>query len=146
MGDRTPPGVPTRGKKSTTDHPPIHPTSVATRESIGDDAFKVDELVLRRFLATLSPDALWKTLKINFDAGGEEYHHRRVPARTRLARIPILRGKRDHPAGICRRERNCQSKRSRSMRRRRSRQPGTRKRQTDPADGGTRTWHQEHPA
>ncbi|MFA5221934.1 MAG: DNA topoisomerase I [Methanoregula sp.] len=65
--------VPTRGKKSSTDHPPIHPTGVATRESIGDDAFRVYELVLRRFLATLSPDALWKTLKINFDAGGEEY-------------------------------------------------------------------------
>jgi DNA topoisomerase I len=65
--------VPTRGKKLSTDHPPIHPTGVATREGIGDDAFKVYELVLRRFLATLSPDALWETLKVNFDAGGEEY-------------------------------------------------------------------------
>jgi DNA topoisomerase-1 len=65
--------VPTRGKKSSTDHPPIHPTGSATREAIGDDAFKVYELVLRRFLATLSPDAEWKTLKILFDAGGEEY-------------------------------------------------------------------------
>ncbi len=65
--------VPTRGKKSSTDHPPIHPTGPATREAIGDDAFKVYELVLRRFLATLAPDAEWKTLKILFDAGGEEY-------------------------------------------------------------------------
>lgn len=65
--------VPTRGKKSSTDHPPIHPTGVATREGIGDDAFKVYELVLRRFLATLSPDAQWKTMKILFHAGGEEY-------------------------------------------------------------------------
>jgi len=66
-------GVPTRGKKSSTDHPPIHPTGGATKEQLGDDAFRIYELVLRRFLATLSPDAQWKTLKILFDAGGEEY-------------------------------------------------------------------------
>ena len=65
--------VPTRGKKSSTDHPPIHPTGGATREQLGDDAFRVYELVLRRFLATLAPDAMWKTLKILFDANGEEY-------------------------------------------------------------------------
>ena len=65
--------VPTRGKKSSTDHPPIHPTGPATREAIGDDAFRIYELVLRRFLATLSPDAQWKTMKILFSAGGEEY-------------------------------------------------------------------------
>jgi len=53
--------VPTRGKKSTTDHPPIHPTGAATREALGDDAFRIYELVLRRFLATLAPDARWKT-------------------------------------------------------------------------------------
>jgi len=64
---------PTRGKKSSTDHPPIHPTGPATREQLGDDAFRVYELVLRRFLATLSPDAQWKTLKILFDTNGEEY-------------------------------------------------------------------------
>jgi DNA topoisomerase-1 len=65
--------VPTRGKKSSTDHPPIHPTGAATREQLGEDAFKVYELVLRRFLATLAPDASWKTLKILFVAGGEDY-------------------------------------------------------------------------
>jgi DNA topoisomerase-1 len=64
---------PTRGKKSTTDHPPIHPTGAATREQLGDDAFRIYELVLRRFLATLAPDARWKTLKILMVAGGEEY-------------------------------------------------------------------------
>ena len=65
--------VPTRGKKSSTDHPPIHPAGPATREAIGEDAFRIYELVLRRFLATLSPDAEWKTMKILFVAGGEEY-------------------------------------------------------------------------
>ena len=64
---------PTRGKKSSTDHPPIYPTGVATREGIGEEAFRIYELVLRRFLATLAPDALWQTLKVNFDAGGESY-------------------------------------------------------------------------
>ena len=33
---------------------------------------QVYELVLRRFLATLAPDASWKTLKILFVAGGED--------------------------------------------------------------------------
>lgn len=65
--------VPTRGKKLSTDHPPIHPTAPATRDILGDDAFALYELVLRRFLATLAPDAQWQTLKILFDAGGEEY-------------------------------------------------------------------------
>ena len=65
--------VPTRGKKSSTDHPPIHPTGGATREALGEDVFKIYELVLRRFLATLAPDAEWKTLKVLFEAGGEEY-------------------------------------------------------------------------
>jgi DNA topoisomerase-1 len=65
--------VPTRGKKFSTDHPPIHPTGPATKEAIGDEAFMIYELVLRRFLATLSPDAVWKTSKVLFDAGGEMY-------------------------------------------------------------------------
>ncbi len=65
--------VPTRGKKSSTDHPPIHPTAPATRQMLGDDAFPIYELVLRRFLATLAPDATWQTLKVLFNAGGEEY-------------------------------------------------------------------------
>ncbi|MDD4254028.1 MAG: DNA topoisomerase I [Methanofollis sp.] len=64
---------PTRGKKSSTDHPPIHPTGAASREQLGDDRWKIYELVVRRFLATLSPDAVWNTMKVNFDAGGEPY-------------------------------------------------------------------------
>ncbi|QSZ68042.1 DNA topoisomerase I [Methanofollis aquaemaris] len=65
--------TPTRGKKSSTDHPPIHPTGPATREQLGEDRWKLYELVVRRFLATLSPDAEWATMKVNFDAGGEPY-------------------------------------------------------------------------
>jgi len=65
--------VPTRGKKESTDHPPIHPTGAATREALGQDRWKVYELVVRRFLATLSPDATWTTTKCLFDASGEPY-------------------------------------------------------------------------
>jgi DNA topoisomerase-1 len=64
---------PTRGKKSSTDHPPIHPAGAAKQGQLPDDQWKIYELVVRRFLATLSPDARWKTLKCLFDAGGEEY-------------------------------------------------------------------------
>lgn len=65
---------PTRGKRETTDHPPIYPTAGATREEIGDDTtWKLYEFIVRRFFATLSPDAEWKTIKINMDAGSEPY-------------------------------------------------------------------------
>ena len=97
--------VPTRGKKLTTDHPPIHPTGAATREQLGDDVFRIYELVLRRFLATLAPDATWKTMKILFVAGGEEYTTTGRPAdRTRLAHgLPVQRGKGSDPARVCHR-------------------------------------------
>ncbi|MDD1719562.1 MAG: DNA topoisomerase I [Methanoregulaceae archaeon] len=65
--------VPTRGKKSSTDHPPIHPTGAASREALGKDQWKIYELVVRRFLATLSPDAKWLTSKVNLEAGSEPY-------------------------------------------------------------------------
>jgi DNA topoisomerase-1 len=66
-------GIPTRGRKSSTDHPPIHPTSAASRASLSEERWKIYELVVRRFMATLSPDAQWRTMKVAFDAGGEPY-------------------------------------------------------------------------
>lgn len=65
--------VPTQGKKSTTDHPPIHPSGAATRGELGDEQWKVYELVVRRFLGTLSPDARWLTMKVLFTARTEPY-------------------------------------------------------------------------
>jgi DNA topoisomerase-1 len=65
--------IPTRGKKESTDHPPIHPTGAASRDALGQDRWKVYELVVRRFLATLSPDATWATVKVTFSASGEPY-------------------------------------------------------------------------
>jgi DNA topoisomerase I len=65
--------TPTRGKKSSTDHPPIHPAGAATRAELGEERWRLYELVVRRFLATLSPDARWTTRKVLFEAGGEPY-------------------------------------------------------------------------
>ena len=64
---------PVRGKKTSTDHPPIHPTGAGRREVLGDERWKIYELVVRRFLATLSPDSRWSTVKALLDAGGEPY-------------------------------------------------------------------------
>ncbi|MCW3133127.1 MAG: DNA topoisomerase I [Methanophagales archaeon] len=62
---------PTAGKKKTTDHPPIHPVAEASKEKIGKDAWKIYELVVRRFLATLSDEARWKDTEVKIEAGGE---------------------------------------------------------------------------
>ncbi|HLM69779.1 MAG: DNA topoisomerase I [Candidatus Lutacidiplasmatales archaeon] len=49
---------PTRGRTETTDHPPIYPTGVVDPKKLRPDNAAVYELVVRRFLATLAPDAL----------------------------------------------------------------------------------------
>jgi DNA topoisomerase-1 len=62
---------PTRGKKETTDHPPIYPTGHATRDSMRDDQWRIYQLVVRRFLATLSAPAKTLRTTLRFDSGGE---------------------------------------------------------------------------
>jgi len=49
---------PTRGRTETTDHPPIYPTGVVDPKKLRPDHAVIYELVVRRFLATLSPDAV----------------------------------------------------------------------------------------
>ena len=49
---------PTRGRTETTDHPPIYPTGAVDPKKLRPDHAKVYELVVRRFLATVAPDAL----------------------------------------------------------------------------------------
>ena len=44
----------TRGKKETTDHPPIYPTAKATPDDLAPADYKLYNLIARRFLATLS--------------------------------------------------------------------------------------------
>jgi len=62
---------PTRGKKETTDHPPIYPTGYASRKALREDRWKIYQLVVRRFLATLSGPARTLRTTLRFDSGGE---------------------------------------------------------------------------
>jgi len=63
--------VPTKGKKETKDHPPIYPTAVASRKDLSSDEWKIYELVVRRFLATLAPPAVWETKSVKLESNGE---------------------------------------------------------------------------
>ncbi|HEX9908763.1 MAG TPA: DNA topoisomerase I [Thermoplasmata archaeon] len=65
--------TPSRGKKSTTDHPPIHPVEAATKAELKGQSWNVYELVVRRFLATLAPSCKSRTTKVDFDIGGEPF-------------------------------------------------------------------------
>ncbi|EQD67499.1 DNA topoisomerase, type IA, central domain protein, partial [mine drainage metagenome] len=49
----------TRGRSETTDHPPIYPTGLADPKKLRGDRAQIYELVVRRFLATVAPDALY---------------------------------------------------------------------------------------
>ena len=62
---------PTRGKRETTDHPPIYPTGYASKKALRDDRWKIYQLVVRRFLATLSGPAKTLRTTLRFDSGGE---------------------------------------------------------------------------
>ena len=65
--------VPTRGKKETTDHPPIHPATPAKRSALKDDEWKIYELVVRRFFATFAGETRWETMAVTVDISGEEF-------------------------------------------------------------------------
>ena len=64
--------VPTEGDEETTDHPPIHPTGeIPTRGSdVTQDEWRVYELVVRRFYATVAEPAIWEHLRVVADAAG----------------------------------------------------------------------------
>ncbi len=62
---------PTAGDEETTDHPPIHPTGeVPGRQELSEDEWKVYELVVRRFFATVAEPAEWAHLKVVGEANG----------------------------------------------------------------------------
>ena len=61
----------TRGKKETTDHPPIYPTAKATPDDLAPADYKLYNLVARRFLATLSEAAVVEGTKVSLDVNGE---------------------------------------------------------------------------
>ncbi len=64
---------PSRGKRQTTDHPPIHPSAAADPKKLGKEPWKVYELVVRRFLATLAPAGLVRATKLTVSVEGEPF-------------------------------------------------------------------------
>ncbi len=63
----------TRGKQETTDHPPIYPTGVADRNKLQPAAWKLYNLIARRFLATLMGPAEIEGTKVTLDIQGEPF-------------------------------------------------------------------------
>ncbi|AGI48109.1 Topoisomerase IA [Thermoplasmatales archaeon BRNA1] len=64
---------PSRGKRRTTDHPPIYPTAGATQAKLKGDKWKLYELIVRRFMATVAPNAVAETTKAVIDVAGEKF-------------------------------------------------------------------------
>jgi DNA topoisomerase-1 len=63
----------TRGKKETTDHPPIYPTQAIHPGALEGPKRRVYELVVRRFIATFGPPMVVESTRANIEAGSEEY-------------------------------------------------------------------------
>jgi len=69
----------TRGRTETTDHPPIYPTAAIDPKKLRPEPARLYELVVRRFLATLGPDAVGWRRSASVAVGGEPFagegHH-----------------------------------------------------------------------
>ena len=65
--------IPSRGKRETTDHPPIYPTEVPKTGSLRKDEEKVYELVVRRFLATLYREGEREVKKAIININGYDF-------------------------------------------------------------------------
>lgn len=65
--------TPTRGAKETTDHPPIHPTGAGDPDKLDGQAWKIYNLVARRFMATLMPPAFIEATRVDIDVAGERF-------------------------------------------------------------------------
>jgi DNA topoisomerase-1 len=65
---------PSRGRTQATDHPPIYPVAGATREKIKrEDHWRIYELVVRRFFATVAPNALALASEAKIDLAGHAF-------------------------------------------------------------------------
>jgi len=69
---------PSRGRVSTTDHPPIHPVRGAKKSQLRGERWTIYELVTRRFLATLAPDCKIMETHISFKLNDEPFRCRGV--------------------------------------------------------------------
>lgn len=65
--------VPTRGKRSTTDHPPIYPTAPVGKSELKEEQWRIYELVVRRFFATLAEKCVWEATSLKVDIGKEPF-------------------------------------------------------------------------
>lgn len=65
--------VPSKGKRRTTDHPPIYPTAGASSDKMKGDKWKLYELIVRRFMATVGPNAEAEITKCVMDVEGERF-------------------------------------------------------------------------
>ena len=65
--------TPTRGKKETTDHPPIYPTQAVYPNALEGAHRRVYELIARRFLATFSRPMISESARADIEAGAESY-------------------------------------------------------------------------
>jgi DNA topoisomerase I len=63
----------TRGKKETTDHPPIYPTQAVYPNALDGPKRRVYELVVRRFLATFCPPMVVESTRADIEAGDQPY-------------------------------------------------------------------------
>ncbi len=63
---------PSRGKE-TKDHPPIHPVTPVQKEKLSPREWKIYELVVRRFFATLARDAVTENLSVEIGLNSEPY-------------------------------------------------------------------------
>ncbi len=66
--------IPSKGKRRTTDHPPIYPTAAASSDKMKGDKWKLYELIVRRFLATVAPNAEAEVTECVIDVAGEDFH------------------------------------------------------------------------
>ena len=65
--------VPTRGKVESKDHPPIYPVACARRDNLDEKQWKLYELIVRRFFATLSGPCEWDVTRAGIDISGEPF-------------------------------------------------------------------------
>jgi DNA topoisomerase-1 len=63
----------TKGNRKATDHPPIYPVEVASKNKLSGHDWKIYELIVRRFFATLSPSARIETVKVSLDYEGKNF-------------------------------------------------------------------------
>ncbi len=63
---------PTKGKKKSTDHPPIHPVKKPHKE-LNKSEWRIYQLIADRFIATLSEKSKVKTIKSKIDYEEHEY-------------------------------------------------------------------------